>query len=1468
MKYTHKLTCGMAVVCALLWSAPTPPISAQITDTLNIQNLTLQVVRPDGPQVCPTVLRFNGVIESSTAGVVRYRWRTSDGEATPYSSFNLAAKEAREIVHLQRVGRGADKTSTGWVALEVIAGNAIRTVRAPFNVDCAKDPSRSQEAGNSANVLQEMIQSDGEENFLERFQKLYLLRRGYSLDNEVNAKRLVAYQRLTEMRRAQRKPHVPIGFQQGPGAGPGPGPGAPGTLDASNCAWSSVGPTNINGRVTKIAIDPTNNLRLFVTTVGGIWRSTDGARRWQRVSDDFLSTVFASVAINPVTPTEVFIGGGDPNYHGWGRGALGIWRSTVNGDPGSWSKVSPPELDNQVIYRLIVDPVAPNNVYAATSAGVYLGTRTGSAITFARLAAFDAWTNDIAINFSVTPRLIYAGVRVASASFARGIWKYDGTSWNQRNTGIPTASSRAIVLAIAQSSPSTLYAKVESNDAHSQGVYKTTTAGETPMGGGNAWTATGSALDDSCCCGICYSWYNSVLEIDPADANIVWGGGLNIYRTSDGGTSWPSASVGPDATFPLGVHADHHAVAFDPTNSKIVYVGNDGGIFRSTDTSGTWHWTNVAHNMVVTEFYRLTSQQSLAGMIAGGSQDNGTEVTFGNRTWYQPGSCDGADVAIDAGNASTLYGNCNGGLFELTNPVPGTVGGGASATWTLPAGVTIRSPLVTDSVVAGAALAAGFTSAGPTLTWRLLKTTDGLNWSNASPTAPANVDISTIGIAPSSAFQTYYIGVGVGQIWRTTNGGGIWTQASVGLDAGAVTNAVAVDNTTPSRAVAATSNGIFLTIDTGANWNSIAGTGAGALPTSAITGVVFDPSNANTVFAVTDVGAFRGTITPAVGATPPSASWIPFDEGLPDGLDINDIWVNRANGILKIGTMGHGSFQRDIRPGIVCPSARLLVRDNVNDYGVVPSLSGAPDPEHPIPDPARPGFYKPDDTDAGKLFWWNSTDVRIDVPTSAPPKNQIASADHVEMQTCPIGLADCPAGTLLDANPQRGRNARVYAQVTNTGLQPGTNVRVTALYADASPGLPLLPNDFWTTTFPAGSTTCGALDTSTGWHFADSATPCRVIPVVNPDVPEVVQYNWAVPIGQAEHSCMLIISESVSDPLDPNIRATNERRLWELVPNNRQISLRNLHIVDAAPAPAGGAPSGMNGMNIPNPTQAGFVELVFSRVDLPPDASLGLILATNVGVTAQGAALVQSRKFSEAELKRLQELKVEPNAYYRIDDPRQAVVRLPIPPGESWRIGVFYDAAPRRELETLRWSMLLRQGNTVFGGDTFYIRPRAINNGPTVPNPPGPGSTPFFSLGLRGGIAIPHGSFDTFFNPGPAATVDLEYHFTNQFSFVGLFGYRRFAGQGPVPGLNTFQFAAGPKVYLATGATRPFLNGGVGAFHFGTGTTRAGTYAGGGMQFRIRPRFWLEAEYNFHSVFTSGSNTNFSTLQGGVRFRF
>jgi hypothetical protein len=149
----------------------------------------------------------------------------------------------------------------------------------------------------------------------------------------------------------------------------------------------------------------------------------------------------------------------------------------------------------------------------------------------------------------------------------------------------------------------------------------------------------------------------------------------------------------------------------------------------------------------------------------------------------------------------------------------------------------------------------------------------------------------------------------------------------------------------------------------------------------------------------------------------------------------------------------------------------------------------------------------------------------------------------------------------------------------------------------------------------------------------------------------------------------------------------------------------------------------------------------------------------------------------------------------------------------------------------------------------------------------GTGGSGYFSVGGRAGVAIPHGTFNNFFDPSIAVTVDVEYHARDQFSVAGLLGYRRFSGPFSSH-LNLYQVSAGPKFYLTKGSTRPFVNAGAGAFVFESGTTKFGVHTGGGLQVRAWPRTWLEVEYNFHNVFTSGSNTRYSTAQGGVRFRF
>jgi opacity protein-like surface antigen len=153
-----------------------------------------------------------------------------------------------------------------------------------------------------------------------------------------------------------------------------------------------------------------------------------------------------------------------------------------------------------------------------------------------------------------------------------------------------------------------------------------------------------------------------------------------------------------------------------------------------------------------------------------------------------------------------------------------------------------------------------------------------------------------------------------------------------------------------------------------------------------------------------------------------------------------------------------------------------------------------------------------------------------------------------------------------------------------------------------------------------------------------------------------------------------------------------------------------------------------------------------------------------------------------------------------------------------------------------------------------------------------------WGLSLHAGGSIPHSDFSNIFSTGPNFGVDLEYRLSNQLSLEALYTFHRFRGKDfgviSVDDINLHQFSGNVKAFGGSGSVRPFINGGGGVYHFdfggggGGGDTRGGVNIGGGLQFNLTPTFAVEGSYNFHNVFTSGPNVKFSTVQGGVRFRF
>ena len=159
-----------------------------------------------------------------------------------------------------------------------------------------------------------------------------------------------------------------------------------------------------------------------------------------------------------------------------------------------------------------------------------------------------------------------------------------------------------------------------------------------------------------------------------------------------------------------------------------------------------------------------------------------------------------------------------------------------------------------------------------------------------------------------------------------------------------------------------------------------------------------------------------------------------------------------------------------------------------------------------------------------------------------------------------------------------------------------------------------------------------------------------------------------------------------------------------------------------------------------------------------------------------------------------------------------------------------------------------------------------------------PEEEPFrrWGLSLHAGVSIPHGNFGNVFNPGPNAGVDLEYRFNRRFSLEAVYTFNRFRGETftflgepfTLDGTSIHNLSLNGKVYGSTSPVRPFFNFGGGVYVFDSATARGGLNAGGGLQFDLTPTVAIDSMYNFHNVFTSGPDVRYSTVQGGVRFRF
>jgi photosystem II stability/assembly factor-like uncharacterized protein len=662
--------------------------------------------------------------------------------------------------------------------------------------------------------------------------------------------------------------------------------------------WKFVGPTNIGGRVVDIAVDPSAPDTLYVAAAtGGVWKSKDKGTRFTSIWPTTNPQSLGALAIT--SAGTLFAGTGEANPGGGSLtyGGSGIYRSIDGG--ATWQLVG---LTNSgAIGRLAVDPTDPLHIFAAVAGqlynhggerGVYESSDGGS--TWTRVLAGDNDTTgavDLVIDPS-NPSRVFAAMwdhfrepdLRTYGGVGSGVYRSTdgGTTWQRLTNGLPAAGSTVgrIGIAVAASNPQRLYTIVNQTNGLFQGFYKSDD-------GGDSWTklATSSTLSGA---QSTYGWWFGRVWVDPLDQAHVFAAGVYLCESKNSGASF---------TGEFSPHPDHHAMAWDSKVPGRVYLGNDGGTYRS-DTNGSNDLWIAAVSQPFTQFYSVDVSEQDSSRLVGGAQDNGVNRSYGGTGWNTYIGGDGLEALIDPVNQNLVYG-CSqyGDCLRSTN------GGDSSSDFT-GATVSLRRNWLTPLQ---------FDPANPAILYyagnQVNRSVDeGVHWTVISPDLTGgpgrdpNYPFGTVTTVAGAKTDPNRLLAGTddGRLWFTTDLGTNWVQVTDSDVPGTWVTRVTIDPVNALVAYATFSGfraGVALpyvlkTLDGGATWTDIAGN----LPQAPVNDIVVVGS---TLYAASDVGVFSSTSS--------GRKWRTAGMNLPD-VPVTDLEYRAASNSLYAATFGRGMF--------------------------------------------------------------------------------------------------------------------------------------------------------------------------------------------------------------------------------------------------------------------------------------------------------------------------------------------------------------------------------------------------------------------------------------------------------------------------------------------------------------------------------------------------------------------------------
>ena len=669
--------------------------------------------------------------------------------------------------------------------------------------------------------------------------------------------------------------------------------------ESINGDWTEVGPRpkpingtgqpNGNGRLNTIAFHPTNaNIMWVGSASGGLWKTTNGGQSWTSNTDNLATLGVSSILIDPTNTNIMYIGTGDRDA-GDAPG-LGVYKSVDGGQ--SWF-TSNSGMGNRTVGQMLMHPTNSAYLLAATSGGVYRSTNSGTSWT---LESGSSNYKDMKFKPG-DPNTVYATETSGGAHF----WKSTdaGDSWTQISSGLP-ASPQRLSIAVTAADPDVVYLLCSVSSAFG-GLFKSTDSGQNFTTQSTTPNILQWSENPGATGGGGQGWYDLAIAADPTNANTIYTGGVNIFKSTNGGVSWDCSAHWVGSATAASVHADHHWLAYSPVNGNL-YDCNDGGLYYTSDGGTTW--PEISDSLGISQIYRIGVSQNTNPLVINGYQDNGTAI-WDNTIFRTERGGDGMECIIDPNNddiiyATVYYGNIarsmNNGLsfggFAAINVNGITEQGG----WITPFILDQNNSDVMFIGYKNVWRTTNATASPPTFT-AISASLAGSNSSNMRQLRQSKVDGNRLFAIRSD-----------NKFFRSDNALGAtpsWTELTSNLPGGGTLRDVETSPFDNNELWIIRNDVVYKSTNGGTIWTNVNSN----LPAINKNCLAADPLSNEGIYIGTDAGIYYTDST--------LANWIPFDNGFPANVEVTELeiyhpqgdWVNSR---LRAGTYGRGLWQSDL----------------------------------------------------------------------------------------------------------------------------------------------------------------------------------------------------------------------------------------------------------------------------------------------------------------------------------------------------------------------------------------------------------------------------------------------------------------------------------------------------------------------------------------------------------------------------